>query len=307
MLLAAFADAQGQYGGSQATCSASQKAVYIGCYDITSSIISPYPLTAGNSFYPFQITPYPDDYMTQTPLDLSSYVKIGHEVGTVLGYADYVLPNGGGDFRNSFLYNSITPSNCTIACRGHGYAYSALVPKGPCICGTYPPLGVPTYKDGGPNNKIPDSMCRSTSGCAGDYNQNCGNNPGTEYYAPFYVDQSFPYFATISKQQTSVGAALNNNNYKYMGCFSLPADGTPNGATQLTYTPPTSSIHWPYDSSTYIPGSSSYGTILGCFQACALLGFPFAGLIPGAGGTNAGAYPGISTYEAPFLYVSESC
>ena len=172
---AAFVSAQGQLGGSQASCNSSQPAVYIGCYDVSNSVLSPYGSTAGNYFYPFQISPYPNNYESSSGnyTDLNSYVAVGNPIGSPLGFADYNFTDGNGPFRDSFLYNSMTPANCTIACRGHGYAFSALISKGDCICGSFPPIAPSSrfsYTDGGPNNQLLDvgdnQMCRSASGCA---------------------------------------------------------------------------------------------------------------------------------------------
>lgn len=303
---AAFTNAQGQFGGSQASCNpATQAAVYIGCYDITSRVIAQ---AAGSYAYPFQISPYPNDYSSSTGnyQDLSSYVELGSPIGTVKAYADYNFTNGDGPFRNGIYYNSLTPANCTTACRGHGYAYSAPIPTGVCICSSFPPLGLAVlntgypYADGGPNNVAPDTYCHSTNGCPGDYNQNCGSNVTglvgltTSTYAPFYVDQSFPYF-----QQTALAEATGTNHYVYMGCFSLPTNDGLMGASQLAFQPPTVSTPWPYGART-VPGSQPatlssptvYTSILGCFTACAYFGFPFAGVVPGSGGST-----GYSTYD----------
>ena len=100
--LAARAYAQGSLGGQQyPPCAAPQAAQYYGCWNISPS------LNAGQAFYNLSI------------------------VGTTTSIAYYpgwVSPGG--------LYDdSVNPANCTTACRGHGYKFSALYNGQYCYCG----------------------------------------------------------------------------------------------------------------------------------------------------------------------------
>lgn len=102
-LLAAHACAQGSLGGVQyPPCSSAigQTAQYYGCWDIT-------PFAGASSFY---------------------NVTIVGSTGSTSYYPGWVSPGG--------LYDdSVNPANCTTACRGHGYKYSALYNGQQCLCG----------------------------------------------------------------------------------------------------------------------------------------------------------------------------
>jgi len=102
--LAVRAYAQGSLGGQQyppCSSAAGQAAQYYGCWNISPS------LNSGQSFYNLSI--------------------IGTTTSTQY-YPGWVSPGG--------LYDdSVNPANCTIACRGHGYKFSALYNSQYCYCG----------------------------------------------------------------------------------------------------------------------------------------------------------------------------
>jgi hypothetical protein len=92
-LMAAQAYAQGSLGGQQyPPCAAPEAAQYYGCWNISPS------LNAGQAFYNLSI--------------VGATILIAY-------YSGWVLLGG--------LYDdSVNPANCTTACRGHGYKFSAL-------------------------------------------------------------------------------------------------------------------------------------------------------------------------------------
>lgn len=89
-----------------------------------------------------------------------------------------------------------------------------------------------------------------------------------------------------------------------MGCFSLLADATAQGTTQLAFITPTSQTTWPYNqffspnlytilgSGPTTSSSQGYASVADCFSTCASMGFPFADVVPGTGGSTA-----YSTYD----------
>lgn len=98
-VFASYAYAQGSLGGTQfPPCVAPQGAQYYGCYVID-------PPAGGSAFYNLTIQP--------TSTDIRYYP---------------------GWFSANINYNSVNPANCTTACRGHGYKFSALY-NGQCQCG----------------------------------------------------------------------------------------------------------------------------------------------------------------------------
>ena len=103
LVLAAQVYAQGSVGGVQyPPCNAAigQTAQYYGCWDIT-------PFPGASSFYNVSITG----------------TKTSNQY-----YPGWVSPGN--------LYaDSVTPANCTTACRGHGYKFSALFNGQVCQCG----------------------------------------------------------------------------------------------------------------------------------------------------------------------------
>lgn len=102
-------NAQGSRGGIQyPPCNAAigQGARYYGCWDVT-------PAPGAPNFY---------------------NVSISNSVASTQYYPGWLGPG-------STVDNSINPANCTIACRGHGYKYSALFNGNQCECGmTMTPL-----------------------------------------------------------------------------------------------------------------------------------------------------------------------
>jgi hypothetical protein len=102
--LATGAYAQGSLGGVQyppCNAAAGQTAQYYGCWDISPS------LNAGQAFY---------------------NVSIVSGTG-IASYPGWYSPG-------STVDDSVNPANCTIACRGHGYKFSALYNGQYCYCGT---------------------------------------------------------------------------------------------------------------------------------------------------------------------------
>lgn len=103
---AAFANAQGQLGGSQSACDpTSQSHVYIGCYDVTDQDLNGASLAEGADYYPFQVAPYPNVYTSSNSnfQDPNSYVAAGPLPGYALAYAEYEFDNRYGAFQKSFL------------------------------------------------------------------------------------------------------------------------------------------------------------------------------------------------------------
>jgi hypothetical protein len=100
--LAVQAYCQGSLGGQQyPPCTAGQFAQYYGCWDISPS------LNSGQAFY---------------------NVSIVGKTSSTSYYPGWVSP--GDDYNDS-----VNPANCTVACRGHGYKFSALYNGQYCYCG----------------------------------------------------------------------------------------------------------------------------------------------------------------------------
>ena len=221
---AALARAQGSLGGQQyPPCNSTilQGSQYIGCYDLSNEILE------------LQIT--------GTDPTLNSY------------YPGWIET---GDPTTPALYdNSVDPANCTVACRGHGYKYTALYGGTVCRCMGNSPSTLAPRSSTNPLDPVTLNSCHVPGqylpgNCPGDSSQFCG----TGIYADVYVDNSFPLLSTINPTE-------EENRYSYIGCFHPGSGGNVN-VGQLSYRVPAANL----------TGATS---LTPCFEFCATLGFPF--------------------------------
>jgi hypothetical protein len=255
LLFARSAVSQGSSGLGASNCGTSQTGYYVGCFDLT---------TIKSSMFP--ITPYPNGYS-----DNDAMVPIG----TAGAYNTF--PN----YQNSVNITSLTNYNCFLACRGHGFAYSATISQGTCYCSSIPPIGTAQstdYSAVGPSNLCHSGQQQAApalyteTGCIGDPTQWCGSDVSQVNYGDVYLDNSFVNYANTASSKNSV--------YTYLGCFIAASN-------QLFYTPTASTV---------------IVTQAACFAACAnQFNAPFAGFTPGSATTT-----GYATYISP-SGLHESC
>ena len=134
------------------TCLESQEWRYLGCAEFTPP-----------SDYPLSITGAEASALSDTPQPVRfSYFP---------GWVDVNSPLALSSFENS-----VTPANCTTACRGHGYRVAALA-NNQCSCGgAFPAEGI--IDQFGPDS--PDSACYTgllSERCDGDPTQQCEYSP----------------------------------------------------------------------------------------------------------------------------------
>jgi hypothetical protein len=186
-----------------------------------------------------------------------------------------------------YTYVSDTPFNCTQACRGHGYRFAALVSGFQCQCGQNPPTTPAPSSSLDPKGVSGNSCHANTVGsalgafCPGDATQFCGLlGSGNIPYADVYVDNSFPLFSSINP-------TVEQNNYRYMGCFLNGAP--PNNVNSiLAYRPPNFGAN----------ATSGFTTQAQCFYACANLGFP---MVDFDGGNSYGSLVNLVLDKIPKL------
>ncbi|KAI9743836.1 MAG: hypothetical protein M1818_002570 [Claussenomyces sp. TS43310] len=197
---------------------------YLGCFDFSGdappAAISPSPTGA---YYPF-------------------LVANGGVSTTYTATAQYPAWTMGS---SAFYSNSLTPRNCTLACRAHGYSYAALVGDASCQCGTFAPTVQTSPFSTNPSDNGTSNYCHGGSPCLGDSTQYCGYPGGN--VADVYVDNSFPKWGTWSNTAQA-------GNYKYIGCFAQ--------SSQMVYK----------DSG----ATNGFSIMAQCFEFCASLGFPLA-------------------------------
>ncbi len=130
------------------TCTTDQEFKFYGCFDLSGG-------------YDLTIEGPPLNTVSRVPIDVGpSYFP---------GWVD----TGSAPFAR-FFENSVTPGNCTTACRGHGYRFAALANKS-CHCGSYPPplpLGIPANPNLPAGNECFNTNVQIGS-CPGDHTQQC--------------------------------------------------------------------------------------------------------------------------------------
>jgi hypothetical protein len=145
--------------------------------------------------------------------------------------------------------NSLTPANCTIACRAHGFKYAVLIyPE--CHCGSYPPPTAPSST----SQTDSKSPCHHGTGylpCPGDpTNLACGyHNDNSHYFADIFIDITFA-------DPDSLVVADEKVKYSYLGCFDFNSGGSlsPGGIT------------------------NQFQTLDQCYAFCASFNMPYAGI-----------------------------
>lgn len=200
-------EAQAYYGTLSrelASCG-SDNFVYLGCFPN-------FETQAGNQYFPFDPTGY------NPPGPSRSFP---------------------GWDPNSNYNNTVTPLDCSRACRGFGYKFASLRDNS-CKCGIQLPLGY-----------LPGSDAACNVPCKGDQRQTCGG--GSD--AQLYLD---PTFAANSQVPIPVPVTNGNptiaNYYQYLGCFFTP-EGFPTQDSRANTLRP---------------------TIQDCLNYCAGLGYAYA-------------------------------
>lgn len=242
---ATFANAGGQQGGVQyPPCQANQVAQFVGCYNVV--------LGADPFVNLFTITPQTSTFpaITANLLSLPAGVFLGTTTTPVASSYNLgpALGDGAGYYAEDQPFTvSVTPYNCTVACRGHGYAYSALYADVldttfTCACAPFLPSTalintISPSTSNVCNNNLADNPC------PGDASQFCGDY----VHALVYVDNSYRLVNTLTVAQQTA--------YTYVGCFNAV----------LAYNP-----------------TSAIATQANCFALCGSLGYPYAGFSDGS-------------------------
>ncbi len=142
---------------------------------------------------------------------------------------------------------SVTVDMCKMACRGHGFEWTALYSGTECFCGAKfpspnpPSSGSTSGGVGNPSGNNPglqSSASQCSSPCAGNSSQICGGSTATR----LYFDPSFTNSTALA------GAA---SNYNYLGCYNNVNPGPMYVSIETTDT-------------------------ISCVRYCAALGYPYS-------------------------------
>jgi hypothetical protein len=210
--------AQGYFGGDEYASSGDDfHFCYVGCFD--SSLIN-----SADTTFVFNIRPH---------------ISSDPQRNDRNPFPDYV--------QGTYYNNTVTPYSCAQACRGYGYAFSAMA-SNECFCSPLaPPSGTPT-------------SIACSEPCDGDASQTCGGaqtGPGPQSMgaAQVYGDPSFVNPSVLDN--ASPGGL--DYFYKYLGCYFEPNFG-PTGAQGNGVL------------------ASCQATYADCLSHCSANGYPLAGV-----------------------------
>lgn len=142
-------------------------------------------------------------------LSIGTYVPSDPQLNYANPWPGYVY--------NTNYNNTVAPYSCAQACRGYGYAFSAMA-SNECYCSPLPP----------PDGTTSSNTC--TEACNGDSSQTCGGartGADTVGAAQVYVD---PSFASPVYMASNLAPGALDAYYKYLGCYQKPNFGP--GAAQ---------------------------------------------------------------------------
>jgi len=189
-------------------------------------------------------------------------------MGLGAGFYDFMITNVGGSAYPGFQQNdspwqaSLSPANCTMACKAHGFKYTALIGDAQCHCGTISPAarGLPTSSLSSlkQTDSAEANTCHSNNwkACPADfYVWACGYMVGgaNTFQADLYIDSTF-----ASESALALIDETQQSRWGYLGCFTM-------GASLSAALQP-------------VGYTNQFSTATSCYAFCASLYMPLAGM-----------------------------